>query len=90
MSETYREESRRDWHREEVPPTNDDLKLGCLQRIADATEMMARRYHDLIDERDKYKNAYKRVCLYEDRANRRIAALRGVITKLKKKLEARR
>jgi hypothetical protein len=90
MSKTYREESRKDWYREEGLPTTDQLKLGCLQRIADATETMARRYSDLLYERDDYKKRYEGACLHNDASNRRIAALRGVITKLKKKLEARR
>ena len=65
--------------------TDNQLKLGCLQRIADATELMAQNYQSLIGERDSYKRKY------EAERNRRLnqekcnAALRGVITKMKKK-----
>ena len=65
-------------------PDNDQIQLGCLQRIADATELMAKNYQDLVDERDKYIRWYEsseRTLKHLEKCN---SALRGVITKLKK------
>ena len=81
---TYKEQSRRKWWCEPDPNEN-QLKLGCLQRIADATELMAQNYQSLIGERDSYKRKYEAERdrrLNQDKCN---AALRGVITKMKKK-----
>lgn len=65
----------------------DELRNGCLQRIADATEAMAVHYERLIIDRDRYRRWYQdeqRKRKSRDRSN---AALRGVITKLKKKIQ---
>lgn len=66
-------------------PAHTELQTGALQRIADATELMAKRYQDLIDDRDRYKQNYYSSLAEKDKLYRRIAALQGVITKLKKK-----
>ena len=62
------------------------INCGSLQRIADATELMARSHADLIAERDKYLKWYEREMANKLRAQRYISSLRGVITKLRKKL----
>lgn len=36
-----------------------DVKLGCMLRIADATEAMAQNYTRLINERDRYQRWYE-------------------------------
>lgn len=89
MSGTYKEESRKGWHLPgDAKPGVEHLQLGCMQRIADATELMARRYQELIDERDRWKRWHDT----EQQAARRLArsnnSLRGQITKLKKRLDA--
>lgn len=81
-----REVAKREWDAA-TPPTFDAISAGALQRIADATETMAKRYQELIDERDRYKEMYHRALSRRIGRDRQIAALRGVITKLKKKLE---
>lgn len=92
MRATYRAESRKEYGRETDTGNlgNEDLTVGCLMRIADATEVMARRYQDLIDDRDRYKRWYE-----EERATlhltiRRLNATKGVVTKLRKQREALR
>lgn len=79
----YTDESRKRWFTREVP-SHEQLRLGCLQRIAAATEAMATSYRALIDERDYLKRRLQD----EERANaslrRRNAALRGAITRLKR------
>jgi UrcA family protein len=85
MSDTYRNESRREFRREGIAlATIDDLTLGCLQRIADAVEKMCGDREKL--ERglkwERESNECRRETIAElQRSN---AALRGVITKLKR------
>jgi hypothetical protein len=67
--------------------TESEIKTGCLQRIADATELMAKSHAELErslrlarEERDRAQRWLK----HEENKTR---ALRGVITKLKKRLK---
>lgn len=84
---SYRAESRKDYGTTSTGTLDrDQLKLGALLRIADATEMMAKRHADLIDERDRYKRWYETADASFSSAMRSNAALRGQITKLKKQL----
>lgn len=83
----YRDESRKNYGRElaeDVGINDDSLKVGALMRIADATEMMARNYDQLIAERDRYKRWYEQERQSGQRMFRRINSLRGVITRMKK------
>ena len=81
----FRESSRNDWTRP-GGATPEDAKLGCLQRIADATELMAKDHAKLIRELDCAEKSRKSWMESYDRSTRRITALRGVITKLKKQI----
>lgn len=83
-----RQLSRDEYRANDDIPNRDELKLGTLQRIADATELMAKRYTDLIRERDMYKQFCEDKSRYAGKLERRNAALRGQITKLRKKLAA--
>lgn len=85
MSDTFDKESRKGWHRGGEAPTNDDLKLGCMQRIAAATEAMAKNHDALVRERD---NAHADRDYWQreyERANRSAIALRGVVTRMKRR-----
>lgn len=81
---SFREESRKEWSRNSGA-TVEDLNLGCLQRIADATELMAREYARLVSDRDRFERWYKESKACSARLARSNAALRGQITKLKRK-----
>jgi hypothetical protein len=67
------------------PITRDELKVGCFQRIADATEAMAKNHVQLQRDHDLYKRWYEEGRERADKLERSNAALRGQITKLKKK-----
>lgn len=83
----YKDESRRvNWGCNDRAPNTDELKLGALLRIADATEVMAREYQRLINERDMYKRWYDDVEDERDRLGRSNSALRGQITRLRKRI----
>ena len=64
--------------------TYKDIEIGCLQRIADATEIMAKGYNQIISDRKYYEKMYKRQQARSERLQRSNSALRGVITKMKK------
>jgi hypothetical protein len=86
--QSYREESRKNWGKDTSRGglTDADVKLGALLRIADATEAMAKRHKELIDERDRFEQYYRREQSVRIAWERRAAALKGQITKLKKRL----
>jgi len=88
MGNTFREQSKKDF----TPPigqmsglTTEQLQLGCMQRIADATEVMAVNHNNLLEQLDRYKNMYKNAREREDKLTRSNQALRGVISRMKKK-----
>ena len=87
MTDSYIEESKKNWYRSSGA-TTDDLKLGCLQRIAAATETMATEYNRLIRERDRLASRVRSLNSEVDRTARSNAALRGVITRMRKQREA--
>lgn len=66
-------------------PGHENIKLGCLQRIADATEAMAANFIKLQNDVDYYKRRYTEESEAGQRLARRNAALRGVINRMKKK-----
>lgn len=88
MRKNFREESRKNYHTdldENVGFSCEQLQTGALLRIADATELMAQKYQKLINERDMWKNMYEVEWGSHRYTVRQIRALRGVITKLRKR-----
>lgn len=82
---THKDTSRKTWGNEDGDgDISSAIKLGCLQRIADATEAMAKSYNDLLQSKLYWEKCagerYEKI-LY---LRRRINSLRGVITKLKR------
>lgn len=77
-----RETSKREWTH--ATDSLEAISTGSLQRIADATEKMAERYTQLLDDNAWLRTEYKRRGERIDSLSRRIAALRGVITKMKR------
>lgn len=88
MSDTFRKESRKDWHANgDRIPTDEEFKFACLQRIADATELMAKNHVQM--ERDLKWAMGRNEWLKKDneRLARSNAALRGHIKRLKAKVD---
>lgn len=67
-------------------PGREVVMIGSLQRIADATELMAHNYLQLQADRDRYKKWWLEERAARDAADLRGAGLKGVITKLRKQL----
>ena len=83
----FRVDSREVWT---SAKTVEHINAGSLQRIADATELMARRHLDLIRERDEYERRYKAAVGRERALERKLSAAKGQITKLRNAEVSRR
>jgi len=66
------------------------INTGSLQRIADATEKMAKSYTDMERSRDQWRCWYDKEEARRHRAYRRLSATRGVVTKLKRERDTLR
>lgn len=85
---SFREESKSNWGLTiDRHPTNEEIQLGAILRIADASEKMASNYTQLQADLDWYKKRCKSLNETIEHRNRQIANLRGQITKLKKKMQ---
>ena len=88
MSAAWKDESRKHWHTAgDHKPNDQQIAVGCLQRIADATEVMSRRHEELLSDNERMRNQVKRLQRRLDTEERRSAALRGVINRMKRKVE---
>lgn len=87
MSEVFRAESRKDFHRD-GQPSNEDIQIGCLQRIADAAELMAKEHARLVRDRDYYERGYRERGAEIERLIRQRSALRGAITRMKRSTDS--
>lgn len=89
----HRKNSRANWGKEvdrEANPDFEDIKLGCMLRIADATEAMAKNHVALQAERDRLAKRCDSLQAEVDRLRRKRAALRGVVSRLKRRLSGPR
>jgi hypothetical protein len=80
-----REASKGNYGLFNTAPTLEEINSGSLQRIADAVELMAKNHAALLEERDRYKRRWEEELDRRAARDQTISALRGVITKLKKK-----
>lgn len=78
----FTESSRQKWMSSN---TFEHINAGSLQRIADATEKMAFRYDELIREKTRLQELEQFWRSRIHKLERRVASLRGYITRLKKK-----
>lgn len=80
-----RDASKSNYSPEMGAGTYEEINCGSLQRIADAMDKMASSYDRLREERDRYEQWYRDRNLRVEELERQVAALRGVITKLRNK-----
>jgi len=85
-----RDESRKPYHEVTDDPnmSKDGLRTGALLRIADGVEKMALRHTELIEKADRYERYWNESRRTIEARDRTIAALRGQITKLKRRMAA--
>lgn len=66
-------------------PTMEEIRTGAIQRIADALENMAAPYVQALRAREYYERAYRDECESVSRLLRSNRALRGAITRAKRR-----
>ena len=81
----YRESSRREWVTKGKNGTDEEIKVGCLQRIADGVEAMGKNVAALEAERDHWKRIAEERVTTVFRLLRRNAGLKGALTRMKAK-----
>lgn len=77
--------SKQQWNKSGENPTPEELAGGCLQRIANAVEGMQKPYLQLLSDVDYYKRKCQAANEKSSKLEKRIASLKGVITRMKKK-----
>lgn len=90
---SYKEASKTDWGTtdetkdipEKIGLSLEQIKLGCLLRIADATELMSTNYLRMQSNLDWYKDYYIKQTAEIEKLRRSLASYKGQITKLKNK-----
>lgn len=68
--------------------SNELITMGAIQRIADATELMASNYKKLQDDVKMYERWYNEETERNNRLRKSISVLKGHITRLKKRVES--
>ncbi len=82
---SLRDASRKSFTTFNDSPTHEEIRTGSFQRIADSVETIAKRYSDLLDDAAREKRQREEAEAGVSKLYRRIYALKGVITKLKKR-----
>ena len=86
--QSYAEKSKLGWHTGDGSnPNTEQLKLGCMQRIASACELMAKDRARMVDDLEYYKKRCNDLQQRLSGKDNTIRALRGLITVLKKHLD---
>ena len=83
----YREESRKQWGQDQETSLNiEQITIGALLRIADATEAMAKNHVKLQEDYDRMKQSrdYNREKVQQ--LENSLRTMKGVVTKLKKRI----
>jgi hypothetical protein len=83
----YKDESRKDWSvlkEKASSATNDDLKLGAILRIADATELMAKNFIALQKENEYLRQRNMTLAADYETEKKRSAKYKGLYNKEKK------
>lgn len=91
MSKTLKDHSRTSWTvpNEKGSPGDTNLIIGCLQRIADATEKTAEDRIQTDKDLKHYKEGYHRRADTIKYLNNCIRSLKGANTKLRNKLKSK-
>ena len=87
MAKTAVEHSRTEYDLSAHGTWPEIIAAGSLQRIATATEAMAKRQTGLMAEHDRYKRWYGAERERADGLERSNSALRGHITRLKRRVD---
>lgn len=84
MFKSWRDSSKEGWGCTDRQPTLEQINTGCLMRIADATEKMAQRHIELIEQRDRFERFYRAEQKRTAHLEHSNAALRGHLKRAKR------
>lgn len=85
---SYRQESKSDWGvsvSDNYKMNDEQLKLGALLRIADATELMAKNYLRLQADNEMLRRWHENEKAQVAKLQRQVNAYKGIVKKLKAK-----
>ncbi len=83
---SLRSESKREFGTLGIQPTHEEIRGGCLQRIADATEVMAQNWVRITSDLEYQTKEARRLREIRDKRDKTIIGLRGQIGKLMKRI----
>ena len=69
-------------------PTHEDIRTGCMQRMADATELAARNHASLVSNAEYWEKRARYLEQERDIEIHRCWAYRGYIGRLKRQIAA--
>lgn len=84
----YKEESRKDWTVEKGTldgVSKEDLTLGAILRIADATELMAKNFLQLQKENNHLRESNNWLMHYYEKEKKKASTYKGLYHKEKNK-----
>lgn len=88
VNRNFKDYSKDNWFRSDgEKPTNEQLQLGCFQRIADATVAMAKPFIQATQDAEWYRKKSERLSEENQHLRNRIAGHKAAYTKLKNKIE---
>lgn len=87
---SFKEDSRQPWgyDGDKRTSTLEEVNTGCLQRIADATEVMAKNYLQMQSDLNYYKKRSEDLQKRVESRDNTIKSLKGHITRLKKQVQS--
>jgi hypothetical protein len=84
----YKEESRKDWGTEQINSLDkEQITLGAILRIADATEALAENHNSLIRDNNYLTDRVKELRDAKYAVQRSNTALKGHVTRLRKRIK---
>jgi len=84
MKKDLKELSKQNWvPKSENGPTDEEIQTGCMQRIANATELMATNYLKLQSENDYLRNRNRNLQDDNDHLRRSANTYKGKYNRLK-------
>lgn len=88
MGKNLKDVSKGQWGTIGDNPTTQEIQTGCLQRIADATELMAKNHAQLQKDAEYWKTQYYHELNRREAWQRSATSYKAHFTRLKNKLEA--
>lgn len=86
---SFKEESKKNWGADKKGQemSREEIAHGCLLRIADAIEVMAKRHTDLIDERNRYERYYNQETAARKRIENTLKSTKGHLTRARNRIK---